>query len=412
MLRRLISKGIYLLAACALFGGVVACEKPESERYPEQLQIFVATTTPDAFKTKVLVSVKCDFHWTAELEDPSWGSIKVISTEEGVGGSFYILMSENTSMEDRENTLVVKAGKGEISEKIVQGGLGSFFKPRTLELSGTKPGSVTFDAPGSWVAEVVDGSEWLTITSASGESGSSVLECKAKDANENLGSREGRVRVTIGMHLLELPVVQCQKDIILSSDATVSLAFAAQEFSVYTQYNVDYSVEISVPWIHHISTKAPLNEGVERFSVEENNGDQPRTGVIKFLGGDALPLSLTVTQDAVDPILLENKPGFYSVDGQDYIWGEDGWNQSSLLEYPDGSYQVRVASTGVISAVELSGIRFDVPYMQANKMQLRLRSGAYVPFFKQCTVCLVYKDGDRYWFKESSGSYFIIEKED
>jgi hypothetical protein len=399
------------ILSLALIALAVSCLKPESERVPETLQITAATQTASTFNGEIRVKVVCDLHWKAELKDSSWASIKVLSINEKKGGEFVITLKDNLGEEDRNNTVTVKAGKGTVSQDFVQSGLLSFFKPRSIELEGTREGSVVFTSPYSWTAVLPENPDWVKLTSDHGDAGYSRMACRASDENVGVGSRETVARLTIGDHTIDVPVVQGQKDVILSEDSEVEIGYEAQELSVRTQFNVDYSVDVSAGWIKCIQTKAPLNEGVAIFSVEENSSEDSRSAEITFKGGSAAPLKLKVEQEGKDRVLNHTAQGAYGIEGVDYILGEEGWNQRSLLLSPDGSYRLRLFNPADLTVVELVGIRFDCPLGEEQQMQLRLRRKEFVPVLAELPFKLLRQEGELYWFSEkSSGVGFIVKK--
>ena len=102
------------LMALALTVFAASCLKPESERMPEVLQISAKNTDKlNPFQAQISVTVKCDLNWKAELKDSTWGSIRVQSLQKGKGGEFVVLLKDNLAEEDRSNTIIVKAGKGD-----------------------------------------------------------------------------------------------------------------------------------------------------------------------------------------------------------------------------------------------------------------------------------------------------------
>lgn len=399
------------LMALALTVFAASCLKPESERMPEVLQISAKNTDKlNPFQAQISVTVKCDLNWKAELKDSTWGSIRVQSLQKGKGGEFVVLLKDNLAEEDRSNTIIVKAGKGETTLDFVQMGLASFFKPRFIQLEGTVESSVTFTSPAKWSAELPENPDWVKLTSYQGNSGYSRLACRANDENANLGSRETVARLTIGDYTFDIPVVQGQKDIILTDGQTLDLGYKAQEFGVLTQFNVDYTVEVSGSWITCITTKAPLNERVERFVVEENSSEDSRTAVISFKGGKAAPVQLIVEQEGKDRVLNCSEPGVYDLEGKDYLWGVKGWNQRSLLLSPDGTYRLRLLSAEALSAVDIIGFRFDYPEGEEQPVQVRIRRKDFTPFFKDSALTLLNQEGNLYWFKETDGIGIIVEK--
>ena len=399
---------IFSFTLLALF---ISCVKPESERMPEVLQISAGNNDKLApFNAQFSVTVRCDLHWKAELKDTTWGSIDIKYLNEGKGGEFVVNLKDNLEEADRKNTVIVKAGKGEATIDFVQTGLSGFFKPKSFQLEGTKESSVVFTAPEKWSATLPENPDWVKLTASKGNAGYSRLACRANDENENLGARETFVRISFGKYTFDIPVSQAQKDVILSEDTTFKLGFDAQQFTVRTMFNVDYEVDIPVSWIKCITTKAQLNEGIARFEVEENTSEESRTAEITFKGGKANTLVLAVEQMGKDRILDSDQQGVYGLDGMDYIWGEEGWNQRSLLLSPDGSYRFRLLGGSILSAVELCGLRFDYPAGEEQQLQLRIRNRSFVPFYKDCSVVLVRQEGDLYWFRDVMGPGFIIKK--
>lgn len=401
---------ISTLVAVLVALGMVSCQVPESERTPEVLEMSPSSANPSALQSAVSVTVRCDLHWTAELLDSSWGSVKVTQVTEGSGGTFSFEMGVNTSEESRENTLIVKAGKGEIRKTIIQGGLGTCFNPRSLQLSGTKEASVSFPSPSAWTAEVAEGVDWLEVKTPSGAEGQAKLTVAAKDANENVGSRTGAVRITVGGNRFDIPVVQAQTDVILTADASLSIPFEAREITVGTQYNVDYSVESSVSWITHVASKAPLNKGAESFIIQENTSPVARTGEICFYGGKAEVLAVTISQGGKDPVLNTTQPGFYGIGNANFVWGSNGWSQCSCLVTVDGSLRYRLLNGHTLSVVELTGMRQDAVLGQSLELQLTLTNKGTTQLTQSSIVEVLYEKDGLVWLKESDDTYFVVNK--
>lgn len=411
-----IKKGLRLLAAILPLWAAFSCQTPEEERIPQMLEMIPETTTPHALETSMVVKVNCDLHWSVTLEDTSWGSVEVNSVNDGLGGSFTLKMGVNTAEEARENTLILKAGKREVRETISQGGIGTYFTPRTLQLSGTQEATVSFPAPSGWSAEVTEGADWLELKTPSGEKGSARLTVAAKDPNEKVGARSGQVRLSVGGVQLDIPVTQGQKDVILlGSDALQSFSFEAREFSVITLYNVDYQVQVSASWIRHISAKAPLYEGSETFVLEENSSSEARTADILFSseGHPDATLVLGITQEGRDPALNSTQPGFYGIQGTDYILGANGWNQSSRLLSPEGSLRYRLLNAGSYSSLELSGVPAsdNFPTGQKCTLHLTLKKKSKTKLNKDYDVVLLYQKDGLSWYKDNAGTaYFVVKQ--
>lgn len=398
------------LAAFLVALGVAACQAPESERVPDVFEIAPSTTSPTALQSSIIVQVRCDLHWTVELLDSSWGSVKVDHVIEGGGGTFIFDMGVNTSEDRRENTVILKAGKSELRRTITQGGVATAFSPRALELSRMKERSIAFIAPTAWTAKVTDGADWLEVKTPSGAEGNAEVMVVAKDPNENVGPRTGVVRIGVAGHEFDIPVTQNQTDVILSQNTTVEFPFEKQSFTVDARYNVDYEIEISAPWITHVKAKAPLHESVESFVVEENTSEMPRHAEIAFVGGKADPLVVTVSQGGKDPFLNITTPGFYGINNIDIILGIDGWKQQSRLALPDGSVRYRMFKGSNFSVAELSGMRQDVETGQNLSLTVTVSvKGQQIITENHFPVVFYQKDG-LIWLRENEYTYFVLNK--
>lgn len=203
-----------ILAAAAL---VFSCKTPESEMTPSVLQLDPPTATLSPFTQSLSFTLQCDLHWSASLEDDSWGQILTQSSREGVGASLLFKCSVNTAREARSNVLVIKAGKSELRREITQEGLGSFFEPQAPEITGAESVTVRFNAPFPWTASVTEGEQWLSISATSGTKGESSLVCSAGTVNYDEAPRTGTVSVRTGSVELSFAVTQApsEKDPVL-----------------------------------------------------------------------------------------------------------------------------------------------------------------------------------------------------
>ena len=399
-----------IIAVAAALAGMVACT-PESEMMPEVFVLNVINPNLNALQTEVKATVKCDLHWKAELEDPSWGSIEVLTENKGKGGSFVVRLEENLTEESRNNTIILKAGKAEATKTITQAGLSKFFNPRSVELTDTKEATVSFTAPAAWTANVDAEADWLNLSTTSGPAGYSKIVCSAKDANEYVGARETAIHLTIGEVVLDIPVSQAQKDVIrVDGDHELNLSYEAQTISLQTQYNTDYKVETDVPWISQLTTKAPLYEGVETFDVEANSTADTRTGKIVFSMGKAKKITVTVTQEGRDPVLNVTFPGFYGIHGQNYFWGEGGWNQRTSLTSAEGVNRYRLLNATTLSVLEVDGLRFSDTDGEEMDVRVNLRNRDIRYGVQEFTVTQIAHTANIYWFKASDETYFIISK--
>lgn len=410
MLKNLKISAIRIILAMFAAGFAASCETPESERIPSVFTITPSALTPGALEESVLVNVECDLHWTVQLENDSWGSISVQSVQEGIGGQFLLKTGANLAEWKRENTLIVKAGKSEKRIPVTQKGLDTFFSPRSLDIMGTNPYTVTFTSPSIWTASITEGEDWLTLGTSGGGAGNAQLVVTALEDNKNVGDRKGNVQVSIGSYLLDIPVSQQQLDFIQGEEASLSFLFDTPGFSINTRYNVPYQISTSVSWIEHSTTKAPAYEGVEEFRLTPNTLPDARTGVISFTseGHPDASYEVTVVQEGKDPILSIISPGAYGV-GKDIVKGADGWNQSSYLTKADGSIRYRLLKESGLEVLTLTGLSASLERGDACTLHLTLANPASASE-ADYPVTLIYQQNGMSWFKGTDGTYFIIKE--
>lgn len=409
MKQNIIRTGLYFLSILFIARAFSACGILDFDAYktPEMLIVRPDTETPHALQQSVKVNVQCDLKWKAEISQAEWASIENVSADRDNNGSFTVLLSPNTGNEPRTLGLTVTAGKGSRSVNIVQGGMDTYFSPSTITLSGTEVSSATFKSPSTWTAEVVSGKDWLALDTQKGYAGDATISCHALDPNENIGSREGSLKISFGTLSVEIPVVQGQKDVILSDGSTASFDWKGGEFSVSTRTNVDYTIECSAPWVKHIETKA-LKEATESFVAEPNDTYAQRQATISFTGGDA-SFSVMVTQSGKDPYLDVDTPGFYGIAGMDYVLGTDGWNQAGRKE-KGGSLELRLMNQSSYSAVIVSGIKTDAAEGSSASVDVVVKSGNKEVMHSVYNATVIAESDHLLWFKAEPGTCFIVKK--
>lgn len=409
MKQNIIRTGLYFLSILFIARAFSACGILDFDAYktPEMLIVRPDTETPDALQQTLLVTVICDLKWKVELSQTDWASVDNVFIGKDNMGKITLLLSPNTGNGPRTLGLTVTAGKGSRSVNIVQGGMDTYFSPSTITLSGTEVSSATFKSPSTWTAEVVSGKDWLALDTQKGYAGDATISCHALDPNENIGSREGSLKIDFGNVSVEIPVVQGQKDVILSDGSTASFDWKGGEFSVSTRTNVDYTIECSAPWVKHIETKA-LKEATESFVAEPNDTYADRQATVSFTGGDA-SFSVTVTQSGKDPYLDVNTPGFYGIAGMDYVLGTDGWNQAGRKE-KDGSLELRLMKRSSYSAVIVSGIKTDAAEGSSANVDVVVKSGSKEVMHSVYNATVIAESDQLLWFKAEPGTCFIVKK--
>ena len=409
MIKKIINKGIQFLAVLIVAGAAVGCEILDFDAYktPEMLVIAPSDKTPNALQQSIQVSITCDIKWKAEVSE-NWATIENLVVGKDNKGSFTLTLTPNTGKESRDLKINVKAGKGSGSFTITQQGMDTFFNPSPVTLAGTAETRVSFKSPCDWTAEVTSGKEWLVLNTVKGHAGDAVISCAANDPNENIGSREGLIRVTFGTIVAELPVTQGQKDVILSEDSQVSFDWKGGEFSVHTRSNVDYIISRTDTWVNHTATKA-LNEATEIFTVEPNNNPQERAATIKFTGGEST-LLVTVIQGGKDPFLNISTPGFYGIAGMDYVLGSNGWNQAGRKVLAGGSLDLRLMNQSTMSVISVTGIKNNLTEGSAATVTAVIRSGFNETLRSSFNTTVIATDEELMWLKAAPSTCFIVKK--
>lgn len=370
-------------------------------------------TLSDAFDTALTFDISCDISFTAELEGGEWATIT--STERNkdkTGGSVAIRFDYNTSEDPRTCTLVVKAGSEVTKKEFKQFGISNFFSPRSINLYGTDMAILEFNTPKSWTAKIVKGQDWFNINDSSGQTGKAFIHFIAKDANENVGPRDGLIVVTIDGKDLEVPVTQVQKDVIYAGDAPeYTLDWHGGELQILARFNVDYNVSVAADWIHHISTKA-LNEDVELFTIDEHPGEETRSVSIFFTGKDNhnVSASVSITQTGLDNVLRHSTPGLYGIEGGTFLLGSGGWNHSSRVSRSDGTIDYRLMNPSSLSVLTVSDIKTSAEVGDECYIHIVRKDKTDITAVVEYPAVLIGSSEELLWFKNSKDTYFIIQK--
>ena len=380
---------------------------------PSEPTVFYVSgeTTVTALDTLLNISVSSDAKWTVTIQEGNW--LTMTSPQDGKGkldGVASFRFDFNKADNPREASVLFQSGSRSVIKTITQQGFGSFFDPVQINLAGTAPSTLAFTSPYSWAATVAEGGDWFQIDKNSGAPGAVKIKVTAKDANENVGSRSGKIAIALGQDLVfSIPVVQSQKDIILADKAQVNLEFEDTEFSVFTQSNVKYTIETTANWIHHVSTKA-LNEATELFTVDENPGEQVRTAKVSFKAEGLSPITITVSQKGLDNLLRIDIPGLYGLSGSSYLLGANGWNQSSRVTGADGSFEYRMLNAGELKVLRVTGIDKNAAVGASVTLHVLIKEKSTEILSKDFNATVLRNTDDMIWLKNSETTYFIIQK--
>lgn len=405
--------GLGLLLPFLLLPLFAACgnEKEEEQEQKEPTVLSVSGTASCSPVVKSLeFTVQCDLKWTATIEGADWARIDS-QTVLGDGGSVVIGFDTNHGEGDRTGTLVVTSGTKSYRKNFTQGGLYNFFIPREIHLSGTEEEILVFDSPYAWKASVAEGADWIDFEATEGITGFDRVRVAAKDPNENVGDRSGSLIITIAGEDFTIPVVQSQKDIILTEDTDVSFDYKGGDFTVITRSNVSYEITCSAEWVRHIDTKA-LNVARESFTVAPNDTASERTATVRFAPreGDAASVTLTVVQEGKHPFLFITAPGCYDIDGKSFFLGNNGWNLSSRVQLADGTMEYRLLNRASLTALCVRGYDPAAEEGSSARVTLTEWEKADKVLLKEYDVIVLGSDEERIWLKGDGNTGFIIQK--
>lgn len=366
-----------------------------------------------ADQSTITVTVECDRAWKATLAGTDWSGIKDIK-QNGKTGTFTIDVLFNNTDEPRSNTLVVTSGQSSVKTDFTQTGLGDFFQPRQLVLSGTRESSISFNASADWEAAIQEGEDWITLKTPSGKAGQSTITCAAKSGLNETESRSGVIRFSHSGQYLDIPVVQGQTDIIEVVDGQ-SLSFGpqSQSFEIKTKQNVAYNVSVSdQSWIQYVETKANQTATMH-FILTANDSFDSRSGFIKLESQDNPDLSVTVNlvQQGLDPIVQNTTCGLYGLQGQDRMQGEDGWNQLSRATLSDGSSVFRLINVRIPAAASLTYNPLSLKTGERCQLHVKVMENGNVTVEADYDVVQVYEKEGLRWLKNANNDneYFIIK---
>lgn len=402
-------KALLLLPLCI----AVSCDQIMEmiQTGPTVFEVSLTETQLNASHTETSVKVKCDFKWTAKLEDSSWGSITE-TTVWGDDGIVVINLGFNKNAASRSNTLTITSGKSSKSVDIRQGGLDDLIKPSSIQLRGTEASELSFLPGVDWKLATETG--WIALPERT--SGLAGIEAKLSvSANEefiDLGTREGALTFTFDdKYTVTIPVTQYQTDAVILESTRLEADYKAQSLTMKVDSNTDYTVSTEASWVHRqspCSTKA-LNVSEELFAIEENPTSATRTAVVTFTGGEGgkATAELTIVQEGYDSILDNRTCGVYGF-GIDYQLQPNTMQTSRTLN-GDGTYTYTLLLFTDMTVCHLSGL----PVVQDDGSSCTLRlsvSRAGTSLLDRSAECvLVGQDDDLRWYRVSGGAqYFII----
>ena len=410
----------YLITGLLALPALVSCEMLEpflevmfEPAEPSYLSID-GRTLCDAFDTSFTFDISCDISFSAEIQSATWAAITSAErNSDRTGGTVSLRFQPNLAEDARTGEIVIRAGSKVERKEFKQFGIADFFSPRSISLNAITPSvTLTFTSPKPWTAKISEGQDWFSIGSTSGTAGKAEILVRPLDENENTGSREGSIIISIDGNDFTIPVTQGQKDAIHpEADGYYTVDWKGGELALGVLFNIDYDVQVSESWIHHVSTKS-LSEATEMFIVDENPGETSRSAVITFTGkGKAgVKANATVEQSGLDNVLRQNVPGMYGIDGESFLLGTGGWNHSGLVTGKDGSIEYRLMNPESLSVISVTGIKPPLETGNEYSAHVVRRVKKNVILLEDYPVTLLGESDGMLWFKNSKETYFIIQK--
>ena len=351
-----------------------------------------------------VVYISSDLLWYATLKDGSWCTLGDQSYYNEFTTILSFSVKVNDKMESRTDSLIVISGTETRKIAIVQNGIGSLLNTNEITLHGTIPVQYKLNAKGAWTAETSDG--WFSVSPDKYSTGN-IITFTALSKNIDTQSRTGSVTFKLSGIELTVPVKQEITETIIVESKTKELVSAGGPFTITTLTNVDYRVSTDVDWIHILGTRALLGF-VEQFNADPNLETEARIGHITFAYGDEVEV-VTVTQAAKDPILSISTPGFYGINGRDYIYRK-GLCQTSRITR-GGSRSFRMMFPSDICVVQLSGLPLSLTSGETIQAALTIHKDGILKYSQQVNVKVMGEDDKLIWLKNSDNTYFILKKQ-
>ena len=401
----------YFYLAILLAAGVLvsSCNWGIQIYQPTAPTIFVVNQNTERLEVgpeaqEQVVYISSDLLWYATLKDGSWCTLGDQSYYNEFTTILSFSVKVNDKMESRTDSLIVISGTETRKIAIVQNGIGSLLNTNEITLHGTIPVQYKLNAKGAWTAETSDG--WFSVSPDKYSTGN-IITFTALSKNIDTQSRTGSVTFKLSGIELTVPVKQEITETIIVESKTKELVSAGGPFTITTLTNVDYRVSTDVDWIHILGTRALLGF-VEQFNADPNLGTEARIGHITFAYGDEVEV-VTVTQAAKDPILSISTPGFYGINGRDYIYRK-GLCQTGRITR-GGSRSFRMMSPSDICVVQLSGLPLSLTSGETIQAALTIHKDGILKYSQQVNVKVMGEDDKLIWLKNSDNTYFILKKQ-
>ena len=271
------------------------------------------------------ITITAEAAWGIKTSD-SWISVTPSS---GSAGSHMLSINvlENNSTSERSGYVYVNIGSSsKLQIPVVQKGLYIEVKPTSLSFSAdAESKQLEISSNTDW--SITSLPDWLTASSQSGKN-SQTITLKSQ-LNTSASSRNGKIIIEKQGQSLSAVVDVLQEGLNLSVDNN-SLQFGADASTQNIVINTlaGWTASCSEGWIT-LSQASGTGKSTLSISVEENNGDNYRTGSVRILAGE-LNQTITITQQGKYFNITESDKTFTSKGGtlQISFSTNDSWTAS------------------------------------------------------------------------------------
>ncbi len=188
-------------------------------------------------------------------------------------------------------------------------------KEDTLELSSssffvTSEGAsqtIRFQTNNSWT--VSSDKDWVTFNATSGESGDCSVVMTV-DENETYDTRTATVTFSAGKKVSSINVSQTGK-VEFGATVTLNVSHEAQDITIATVSNVEYSVSCAEDWLTVVKTKSAPEEGSIVIHVDENNTVESRSGYFEVYTTDGKYSQKYVVTQSTEYQVLTSAAGYH-----------------------------------------------------------------------------------------------------
>ncbi|MBP5635973.1 MAG: BACON domain-containing protein [Bacteroidales bacterium] len=400
---------LYLVSLITAGTLMCSCDWGIQVYQPTNPTIFVVNNNTERLEVgpeaqEQVVYISSDMFWYATLQDGSWCTLGEQSYYNEFTSSLSFRVVANPSMESRTDSLIVLSGQETRKIAIVQNGLGSLLNVSEINLHGTIPVQYKFNAKGRWSVE--KSGDWFTVSPESNTTGTTVT-FTAVSENLDTDGRTGSVTFKMDGLNFTVPVKQSITETIIVESKTWSLESMGGSFSIKTLTNVDYMVSTDASWIHELGTR-DLLEFDEPFSADENLSAQSRVGHITFTYHDISEV-VTVTQAGRDPILDNTTPGFYGIQGQDYIYRKGICQNSRFSNGTDRSYRLIIPSE--VCVVQLQGVPYQISTGATLSLALSVHKNGRTVYSQPVSAKIIAQDENLIWLRSTNSMYYILKKQ-